>query len=105
MVALGPLAVDDDIVTLLFRDPDGSVRSALMCWSIALAALAMLRVPRQVMLACLLIASVTVGLASVMIEAGSARVAVAAAKPTPSATSHRSPPVRSAAPDRGSLTD
>lgn len=94
MIGLGASSIDSEILTRFFRDPDGSVRGALTCWSVALAALIIFRVPRQVVLACLLIASVTVGLASVMIEAAPARATVGAAAPAPSTNDYRSPPVR-----------
>jgi len=100
-----PLAIDGEIVNWLFRDPDGSVRSALLCWSIALAAFAIFRVPRQVVLACLLIASVTVGFASAVIEAAPARIIVDAAKPAPSAIAYRSPSLRPLASTGNSAAD
>jgi len=62
-----PLFVDLEPVSSLLRDADGNVRGALICWGVVLGAFIVLRVPRQVLLACLFAATVTVGFAAVVI--------------------------------------
>ena len=53
----------------LFHDADGAIRAALICWCVTIAAFAIFRVPRRIVLACLIIASVVVGFANMLVEA------------------------------------
>jgi hypothetical protein len=86
MVGLNPLLLDTEPLNWLLRDADGNVRGALICWGVALGAFIVLRPPRQLVLACLFAATVTVGLAVLVVEAVPVQFATAS-KPS-------SPPVR-----------
>ena len=89
MIGPNPLLGDMDIVTTLLRDADGNVRGAVTCWAIALCAFIVLRVPRQVLMGCLLAAAVTVGLAAIVIEARPTRAVADATRDPPSSTMYR----------------
>ena len=65
---LGLNLTDAETASSLLRAGDGNVRAALLCWSMALGAFVILRIPRPVLLACLIAAGVTVGLAVKMAE-------------------------------------
>lgn len=60
-----PSLLGSDLATWLLRDADGNVRAALICWGIALSAFVVLRIPREVLLGCLIVAGATVGLAAI----------------------------------------
>ena len=77
MTLISPLSFDVDTLFSLLRDVDGNVRSALLCWSVAIAALIILRIPRQVVLSCLVVAATTVGLASLVTNAAQSTAAAA----------------------------
>ena len=63
-----PSLFDPDIATWLLRDADGNTRAALICWGIVLSTFVILRIPREVMLGCLIVASATVGLAATVVD-------------------------------------
>jgi hypothetical protein len=95
-----PSLLDLDVATWLLRDADGDARAALICWSIALSAFVMLRVPREVLLGCLIVAGATVGLATTVVDM----------RPGPDAASLRAQEVvsarpQAAPPSRGSTTN
>jgi hypothetical protein len=83
MVGLGPLFTDIEPVTWLLRDADGNVRSALICWGVALSAFTVFRVPPQVVLACLFIGTATVGFASLIADAAPVQAVASSPKPQP----------------------
>ncbi len=87
-----PLFVDLEPVSSLLRDADGNVRGALICWGVVLGAFIVLRVPRQVLLACLFAATVTVGFAAVVIEAMPVQAIASPSKPPPPARYRFIPP-------------
>ncbi len=89
MVALNVLFLDAGTVGELLRDADGNIRAALTCWGIALGAFIVLRVPRQVLLACLLAATLTVGFAALVIDAAPRPAAASVDKPPPSPAHYR----------------
>ena len=63
-----PSLLNAETATLLLRDGDGNIRAALICWGFALSAFVILRIPREVLLGCLLIAGATVGLAATVAD-------------------------------------
>lgn len=63
-----PTLFDPETATWLLRDDDGNFRAALICWSIVLSAFVILRIPREVLLGCLIVAAATVGLAATVID-------------------------------------
>jgi hypothetical protein len=73
---LAPPSITTGPLLELLSDADGELRSALMCWAVALSAFIALRVPRQVLLASLIIAAITVGFTSGLVEAVSGSAAV-----------------------------
>ena len=87
MVALNPLLLELDPLNWLLRDADGNVRAAMICWGVAIGAFIVLRAPRQLVLACLFAATVTVGFAARVIEAVPIQAVASAA--TPSSTPAR----------------
>lgn len=90
-----PSLLDPDVATWL-RDADGNTRAAVICWGIALSALAALRVPREVLLGCLIVAGATVGLAATVVDVTPVRATAG-----PSAREFVSARVQSATPLRG----
>jgi hypothetical protein len=98
MVAFSPLLLDPDAIGGLLRDVDGNVRGALTCWAIALSTFVAFRIPRQVLLACLLAATVTVGFSALVADATSMQATVSPAKSPPSPAHLRALPSRPAAP-------
>lgn len=62
---------------------DDNVRTALICWGIVLSGFFVFRVPREVLLGCLVAAFATVGLAVVVIDTVPAQATAASAKPVP----------------------
>jgi hypothetical protein len=97
VVGLGTLFLDGQTVGVLLHDGDGSMRAALVCWAIAVSAFAILKVPRQVLLACLVAGTVTVGFAVLLADSTPVEATANAAEPSPSPASYRSVPPRSAA--------
>ena len=81
MVGLNPLLLEMDPLNWLLRDADGNVRAALICWGLAIGAFIVLRAPRQVVLACLFAATMTVGFAALVIEVVPVQ-AIASARPS-----------------------
>jgi hypothetical protein len=63
-----PTLLDPETASWLSRDSDGSIRAALICWGIVLSAFVVLRIPREVLLGCLIVAGATVGLAATVVE-------------------------------------
>ena len=63
-----PTLLDIETATWLLRDGDGNIRAALMCWGMVLSAFIMLRIPREVLLGCLIVAGATVGLAATVAD-------------------------------------
>jgi hypothetical protein len=99
VVGLGTLFLDGQTVGAVLHDGDGSMRAALVCWAIAMSAFVILKVPRQVLLACLLAGTVTVGFAALLADTTPDEATASAAEPPPqpSPASYRSVPPRSAA--------
>lgn len=73
-----PTLSDVETATSLLRDSDGNVRAALVCWSIVLSAFIVLRIPREVLLGCLIVAGATVGLAATVVDATAGRATASA---------------------------
>jgi hypothetical protein len=92
-----PLLLDMEPVSSFLRDADGNVRGALICWGIALGAFVVLRVPRQALLACLFVATVTVGFAAVVVEATPIPAIASPAKP-PLPVRYRAVPLKTESP-------
>jgi hypothetical protein len=63
-----PALFDVETAASLLRDGDGNVRAALICWGIVLSAFVVLRIPREVLLGCLIVAGATVGLAATVVD-------------------------------------
>jgi len=63
-----PSLLKPDVTSWLLSDIDGNVRSALICWGLALSAFVVLRIPREVLLGCLIVAGATVGLAATVAD-------------------------------------
>jgi hypothetical protein len=78
---VGPLSPHVETISRILHDTDGNVRGAMICWAVVVSALIILRVPRQVVLACLLVASATVGLAALVIEAAPVDAVASAPEP------------------------
>ena len=68
MVAFSFLFLDPETVNGLLSDAHGEVRAALICWGIVLSAFIVLRVPRKVLLSCLIVATAIVGFAAMIVE-------------------------------------
>ena len=83
---VGPLSPHVETISRILHDTDGNVRGAMICWAVVVSALVILRVPRQVVLACLVVASATVGLAALVIEAAPVNAVASASEPQPSPT-------------------
>ena len=62
-----PSLLDPDFTTWL-NDADGNARAAVICWGVALSAFIILRIPREVLLGCLIVAGATVGLATSVVD-------------------------------------
>jgi hypothetical protein len=62
-----PSLLDPDLTAWL-NDVDGNVRAAVICWGVALSAFIILRIPREVLLGCLIVAGATVGLATTLAD-------------------------------------
>lgn len=89
MVAFNVLSLDAGTLGELLRDADGNIRAALACWGIALGAFIVLRVPREVLLACLLAATLTVGFAALVMDAAPRPATASADTPPPSPVHYR----------------
>ena len=63
-----PSILGPDLVARFLSDADGNARAAVICWGIALSAFVILRIPREVLLGCLIVAGATVGLASSLVD-------------------------------------
>jgi hypothetical protein len=63
-----PTLIEANLVTGLLRDANGDVRAALVCWGMVLSAFVILRIPREVLLGCLIAAGTTVALAVAVVE-------------------------------------
>src|SRR5262245_5082880 len=61
-----PALFDVDATTSLLHD--GNVRAAAICWAMVLSAFIILRIPRDVLLGCLVLAGATVGLAATVVD-------------------------------------
>jgi hypothetical protein len=99
MMLPAPSLLDLDVATWLLRDADGNARAALICWGVVLSAFVVLRIPREVLLGCLIVASATVGLAATMVD-----IAAEPATASPSDREVVSPRPQAAAPLRGPTT-
>ncbi len=82
MIGLNPLLLGVDPLNWLLRNADGNVRAALICWGVAIGAFIILRAPREVVLACLFAATVTVGLAALVMENVPAQAVASAIGPS-----------------------
>lgn len=92
-----PSLLDPNIATWLLSDADGNTRAAAICWGIALSAFVILRIPREVLLGCLIVAGATVGLAASVVD-----IAPEPATASPSAQEAVSPRPQAVPPLRGS---
>ena len=93
-----PPLLDAETATWLLRDGDGNIRAALMCLGVALSAFVILRIPREVLLGCLLVAGATVGLAAAVIDMAPERaIADTRASEIVAARGQAAPPLRGAA--------
>ena len=63
-----PSLLDPNVTTWLLSDADGNARAAVICWGVALSAFIILRIPREVLLGCLIVAGATVGLATTVVD-------------------------------------
>jgi len=63
-----PMLLDPGTAAWLLHDGNGNIRAALICWGIVLSAFVMLRIPRQVLLGCLIVAGATIGLAATVLD-------------------------------------
>ncbi len=89
-----PSLLDPDIASWL-RDADGNARAAVICCGITLSAFAILRVPREVLLGCLIVAGATVGLAATVVDLTPGRAtASASAREVVSARAQSATPLR-----------
>jgi hypothetical protein len=70
--------VDTDTANWLLRAGDGNVRTALICWTMVVGAFVILRIPREVLLGCLIAAAATIGLAATVVEVAPERYAAPA---------------------------
>ncbi|WP_119300857.1 hypothetical protein [Dongia deserti] len=91
MVAISPSLVDADLLSAFLRDVDGNVRTALICWGIVLSAFIVLRVPREVLLGCMIAAMATVGLAATVVDLAPERAVASASKPEPAPAKNGAP--------------
>lgn len=91
---IGPLSASSESLIHLLHDVDGNVRGALMCWAVAVSALVIFRVPRQIVLACLVVAAATVGLAALMIDAAPVSALASASSPQSQPAAYRVVPPR-----------
>ncbi|HEY1386813.1 MAG TPA: hypothetical protein VGF43_24530 [Dongiaceae bacterium] len=101
MIEPAALMGETHVLSHFLHDPDGNLRAALLCWGIVVGALVVLRVPRQVVFACLVVAGATVGLASVLIDATPVDARVSASPSPQSPASYRMIPLRGPAPADG----
>jgi hypothetical protein len=96
MVAFSFLFLDPESVNGLLGDAHGDVRAAIICWGIVLSAFIVLRVPRKVLLSCLIIATATVGFAAMMVEMVPGQATASSApRPQPLPASYRAAAPRS----------
>lgn len=91
MVGFGPLLPEGTGIGELLRDADGHVRGALLCWAVAVASFVILRASRPVLLACLLVAAGSVGLAALILDAAPQRAAASAMPSVPAERPHALP--------------
>jgi len=63
-----PTLLDPATATWLLRDSDGNLRAAAICWGMVLSAFVILRIPREVLLSCLIVAGATIGLAAIVVD-------------------------------------
>jgi hypothetical protein len=89
MVAFSFLLVDPEAVNGFLRDAHGDLRAALICWGIVLSAFIILRIPRKVLLGCLIVAAATVGLAATMIDVIPIQPSASAPRPQPAPANYR----------------
>jgi hypothetical protein len=98
-----PSLLDPHVTTWLLNDADGNARAAVICWGVALSAFVILRIPREVLLGCLIVAGATVGLAATVVDIApeparasakeivSARAQSAARSPAPGSATRERP--------------
>jgi hypothetical protein len=90
-----PSLLDPSVTTWLLSDTDGNARAAVICWGVALSAFIILRIPREVLLGCLIVAGATVGLAATAVDMGPGpATASARAQEVVSARPHAAAPLR-----------
>jgi hypothetical protein len=68
-----PTLFHAEAATWLLPDSDGNIRAALICWGVVLSAFIVLRIPREILLGCLVVAGATVGLAVTVADMTSER--------------------------------
>ena len=88
-----PSLLDPDVTSWVLRDTDGNVRAALICWGLVLGAFVVLRIPREVLLGCLIVAGATVGLAATVVDIAP-KPATASAREIVSARTQSTVPLR-----------
>ena len=88
-----PSLLDPDVTTWLLSDADGNARAAVIYWGVALSAFVILRIPREVLLGCLIVAGATVGLAATVVDIAP-KPATASAREIVSARTQSTVPLR-----------
>ena len=91
-----PPILGPDLVAKFLSDADGNARAAVICWGIALSAFVILRIPREVLLGCLIVAGATVGLVASVVDIAP-KPATASARELVSARTQSAVPPRSPA--------
>ena len=86
MVTINSLLAHQNTLDALLLDMDGNVRAAILCSAFVLSAFVVLRIPRPVLLGCLIAATASVGLAAAVIELTPERAIASAVKPVPVAS-------------------
>jgi hypothetical protein len=95
VIGLNLFAIDAASVSRVLHDADGNVRAALLCWGIAVSAFVVLRIPRQILLACLVAATATVGLSLLMADVAPENADSSSSKSLTAPASYRAAPPRS----------
>jgi hypothetical protein len=89
MIEPSALVGDTHLLSRFLHDADGNLRAALICWGVVIGGLIVFRIPRRVMLACLIVATATVALASSVIDAGTVAAKTASSRPPEHSPSYR----------------
>jgi hypothetical protein len=92
-----PILSDLETATWLLRDGDGNIRAALICWGVVLSTFLILRIPREALLGCLIVAGATVGLAAAVVDMTEQATASPRAAEIPALRGQATSPARSSA--------